>query len=182
METETIIDEEARVAAMEDAMRERGEVVEYKVQQDYFAFDNERRFMMPDGVSWIDYQVLNEGQRCKYLNRINRDLTIKAATKDAVMRMAPGDERRALLEEAIVGWNFARSGKPVQFNKQNLSEFLQKASPKIIDLIEKEIRLANPWLLAEMSLEDIDREIEQLQELREKKVEEEQANLGSAPR
>ncbi len=179
MDTETVINEDERVAQMETAMRAAGEVTEVKIQEDYFAFDNARRLHLPDGISWIDHEVMNEGKRRLYLNAINRDLRIQKATQDALIRVAPGDERRALLEIAIVGWNLTRNGRPVPFNKGALSEFLDKANPKNIDLIEKDIRLNNPWLLAELSIEDIDREIEQLGELRAKKVEEDAANLDS---
>lgn len=180
METETVINDDERVAQIESAMREAGESTETKIQEDYFGFDSARRCYLPDGVSYVDHEIMNEGKRRKYLNAINRDLTIKKATQDAVMRMAPGDERRELLAAAICGWNLTRNGNPVPFNRNTLDEFLDKASPKIIDLIEKDVRLANPWLLAEMSIEDIEREIEQLGELLTKKKEEEAANLSSS--
>lgn len=185
MEAETLINDEvdqARVEQIETAMRAAGETTETHVQDDYFAFDSARRCFLPDGQSWVDHQVMNEGKRRKYLNAINRDLRIQKATQDALVSVRPGDERRALLDEAIVGWNLMRNGNPVPFNKGTLSEFLEKASPRIIDLIEKDIRLANPWLLNELTLEDIDREMEQLGELRAKKVEEAEGNLDSASR
>jgi hypothetical protein len=183
METETVIDDEQRVAQIESAMREAGESTETKVQDDYFGFDAAQRCMLPDNISWIDHQIFNEGKRRKYLNAINRDLRIQKTTQDALISVRPGDERYALLKEAIVGWNLvARDGNPVPFNGGTLNEFLEKANPKIIDHIEKHVRLANPWLLAEMSIEDIEREIEQLNELLAKKKEEEEANLGSKNR
>lgn len=179
METETVIDDEQRAHEMEEQMRVSGIPTETKVQDDYFAFDSARRFKLPDGISWVDHEVMNEGGRRKYLNAINRDLRIQKATQDALVSVRPGDERFALLQETIVGWNLIRGGNPVPFNRGTLNEFLTLTNPKIIDMIEKDVRLNNPWLLAEMSLEDIDREIADLQELRAKKVEEEAGNLGS---
>jgi hypothetical protein len=179
METETVINDDERTAQIEQSMREAGETTETRVQDDYFGFDSARRCYLPDGLSYIDHQIMNEGARRKYLNAINRDLRIQKATQDALIRVAPGDERRELLMEAICGWNLSRNGNPVPFNKNTLADFLEKANPKIIDHIEKEIRLANPWLLAEMSVEDIEREMEQLGELLAKKKEEEAANLSS---
>jgi hypothetical protein len=81
--------------------------------------------------------------------------------------------RTELLRNTICGWNLMRGGQPLPFNQQNLNEFLMLANPSIINMIEKDVRLANPWLLAEMTIEDIDKEIADLQDLRAKKVEEE---------
>lgn len=144
-----------------------------RVPEDYFAFDIIGRTMLPDGISWVEHAVMNEGARRKYLNAVNRDIRVQKSTQDAIMRMAPGEERIELLKATIVGWNMYRGGRQIEFNRQNLEEFLLKADPRIINMIEKDVRLANPWLLAEMTLEDIDREISDLQELRAKKVEEE---------
>jgi hypothetical protein len=165
METETVINDDERAAQMEASMRAAGEATETRIQDDYFGFDNARRCYLPDGLSYVDHEIMNEGKRRKYLNAINRDLRIQKATQDALIRVAPGDERKELLMAAICGWNLMRNGNPVPFNQNTLAEFLDKANPKVVDHIEKEIRLANPWLLAEMSVEDIEREMEQLGEL-----------------
>jgi hypothetical protein len=135
-------------------------------QDDYFGFAETHRVQLPDGKSYIEHATLNEGARRKYLNATNRDVRIERGKGDAHINMAPGDERRSLLETAITGWNLVRDGKPVPFDKGNLQKFLDTANPKIIDIIEKDVRLKNPWLLNEMTVEDIDREIEALQEMR----------------
>lgn len=168
METE-IAGDLAPVAVMQD--RPGDPIV--SIPEDYFAFDIVGRTMLPDGQSWVEHAVMNEGARRKYLNAINRDVRVQKSTQDAILRMAPGEERIELLKATIVGWNMYRGGQRVEFNMQNLNEFLVKANPKIVNMIEKDVRLANPWLLAEMTLEDIDRELADLQELRAKKVEEE---------
>lgn len=162
------------VAAIEDEMRAQGVATEQQVPVDYFDFEEINRFMLPDGVQWIEYRTLNEGQRRQYLNKTNRELKVQRATGDAVMKMAPGDERKALLESAIVNWNLYRGGQPVAFNKVILGQWLDSGPPKIFDLVEKEIRKANSWLQSDMSIEDIDREIASLQEMRETKIKEEE--------
>jgi hypothetical protein len=163
-----------QVAAIEAAMTAEGVSLYQSGQQDYFGFESVDRIKLPDGTSYIEHRILNEGQRRKYLNKVNREVKVQRATGDAVMKMAPGEEKKALLEAAICGWNLMRNGQPVPFNTKNLDEFLDKANPKVIDLIEKEIRKGNSWLQADMSVEDIDREITQLQELRQQKLEEEE--------
>lgn len=170
----TVEEHEDRAAQMEANMASQGVATHESVAADYFGFDETQRVVLPDGISFIEHRVLNEGQRRKYLNAVNRDVRIQKATGDALMRMSPGDERRELLRSALVGWNLKKNGMDVPFNDKFLSEFLDKANPKVVDLIEKEVRKANPWLLAELSIEDIDREIRDLTELRERKVQEEE--------
>ena len=179
METDTLEAEAAAVAAHEAQMNALGMPTEEPVYDDYFGFDEPLRVMLPDGKQYVEHTVLNEGKKKQYQNTTNRDVTIKKATGDAQMRMAQGDERHNLLKAAITGWHIVRrdahSGNwiEVPFNARNLNEFLEKASPTVIGLIEREIRKANPWLMADLTLEDIDKEIAELQELREKKVQEE---------
>ncbi len=178
----TQAEQDERAAAMEANMEASGIATYEQVAADYFGFEETDRVFLPDHVSYVEHKVLNEGQRRKYLNAVNRDVRIQKATGDALMRMSPGDERMQLLKTAIVGWNLKRGGQDVPFNDRNLTEFLEKANPRIMDLIEKEIRKANPWLLAELSIEDIDREIQGLTELRERKVEEEEGKAVSSDR
>lgn len=166
--------EQARGEQIEAAMRAQGQADSTPVQEDYFAFDITERVDLPDGVSYVDIKVLNEGARRKYLNSVNREVKLQKATGDAVMQLATGDERKAILESSICGWNLLRGGQPVPFNSGTVREFLDRANPKLIDLIEKEVRRINPWLTAEITVEEIDKQIEELQELRAQKVREEE--------
>jgi hypothetical protein len=145
------------------------------VQEDYFGFDATHTVMLPDGKSWVQFKEFTEGQRRKYLNAVNRDVVIQRKTGDARMRMAPGDERFELLLTAISGWNLQRGGQPVNFGDRTVKEFLEKANPRVVDQIEKEVRKANPWLMQEMTSEDIKKEIENLEEMLEAKEKEEAA-------
>lgn len=167
--------EQDRNERTNQAMRDAGVATETMVQVDYFGFDETFRVDLPDGQSWIEHQVLNEGARRKYMNETNREVRLQK-TGDAFMKMATGDERHALLESSIVGWNLVRSDKkdgeikPLVFNPTNLRNFLTAAPPTIVDLIEKDIRDRNPWLVGDVTIEDIDQQIEELNELRDKKV------------
>lgn len=148
------------------------------VQEDYFGTDKTHRVTLPDGMSWIEHKELNEGERRKYMNATNRDVRIARQTGDMHLRMAAGDERAELLKVAIVGWNLQSGGQPLDFNDANLRRFLEKASPKIVDIVEKDIRKKNPWLVSDVSVEDIDKQIEELQELREQKLKEDSGKDG----
>ena len=150
------------------------------MQVDYFGFDLTERVGLPDGVSYVDIKALNEGERRKYLNDANREVKVQKRSGDAIMRLATGDERTNLLERAIVGWNFVSSNgksgdlQPVAFSPANLKRFLEAADPRVIDHIEKRVREMNKWLVADISVEDIDAQIEDLQQLRADKVLEEE--------
>lgn len=170
---------EERRAAAEAAMAADGVSTVVRVQQDYFGFDETHSVLLPDGMSVIEFKVLNEGQRRSYLNKTNRDVKFEKRTGDASMRLSPGDEKHALLSVAITGWNLVRNGAPILFNQQNLNKFLELANPKIIDIIHKAITKVNPWLLGEMTVEDIDREIEALEEQKRALIEEEAGKASS---
>jgi hypothetical protein len=179
MSTDTDFGHDAAQVSTDTAMRKAGVPVTEVVQVDYFDFEVTRTVTLPDGISFVEHKELTEGQRKKYLNSINRDVIVHRQTGDARMRMAPGDERHALLLTAISGWNLKRAGQALPFNEANVKKFLDAASPRVIDLIDKEVRKANAWLIQDMSVEDIDKEIETLQELRATKVEEESGNSAS---
>lgn len=166
-ESTTVDPEQARIDQIESEMKSQGVPTEEAVYDDYFGFGETHRVNLPDGSSWVEFKVMNEGERRQYLNKQNRSIRIKKASGDAEMEMAPGDERYHLLKTVLVNWNLRRNGNPVPFNSQTVDEFLKAANPRVVDNIEKAVRKAHPWLMAELSLEDIDQEIKNLQELRE---------------
>ncbi|MFD5451669.1 MULTISPECIES: hypothetical protein [Streptomyces] len=157
---------------------------------DYFGFKESRKFFFPDGKTYIEFEVMNEGAKARFQRLTSRDLRVERATGDARLRMDPGAERHALIDQSVTGWNLMRrdpkdkSANPrwehAPFDKSNLNRFLENADPRIVEDLEKEIRLANPWLMDEMTVEDIDKEIANLQELRAKAVEREEAKAASA--
>ncbi len=159
---------------VEQALESQGVATETPVPEDYFGFDVTHRVMLPDKVSWVEFKELNEGQRRQYLNQSNRKVRMQRATGDTIMDLAAGDDRYNLLKVALTGWNLYKQGEPVPFSRKNLEEFLEKASPTIIDKIEKQVRKHNPWLLQDVTVEDIDEQIAELQELRKEKAEEQE--------
>jgi hypothetical protein len=178
-----ITEEEAerrRVERTAQAMRDAGVATEEKVQVDYFAFEDTQNVYFPDGTSYVTIQALNEGGRRQYLNAVNREVRIDKASGDARMQLANGDERRILLSRAIIGWNLVRSSKnggeaqPLKFQESTLGEFLTRANPKIIDIIDKEVRAQNPWLMNDVTLEDLLKQRDELDEQIEKKRQEDE--------
>lgn len=169
---------EQRHSQIEQAMESAGVATTQHQQQSYFGFDERFQVVLPDGISFIEHKVLNEGARKVYLDNLNREVAIKKVSGDAHMKLQSGSDKHRLLEAAICGWNLLdKDLNPLTFSKgspgSTLMQFLEQASPSIIDLIEKDIRKHNPWLMSEMSVEDIDKQIEELHEMREVKVKEE---------
>lgn len=165
--------DDPRTVAAEAAMKAQGIATTEPIAMDYFGFSEVHQVTLPDGVSYVQYKVLNEGDRRKYLNGTNRDVKFQKSSGDAIMRMAPGDEKFALLKVAVIGWNLQREGKAVAFSQAELEKFLDKTNPRIIDLIHKEVVKKNPWLMAEMSSDDIRKEIATLEEQLRVKLDEE---------
>lgn len=172
------IEEEAeRAASTEAAMQANNVPTHERAQESYFGFEEVHRCMLPDGVSYIEHKTLNEGARRNYLNKVNRDIMLQRTTGNAIMRMQQGEEKHMLLEQAICGWNLiGPNNEPLVFNTNKLQEFLKKADPRIVDIIEKDVRKHNPWLMADLSVEDIDKQIAELQEMRDVKIKEEEGN------
>jgi hypothetical protein len=152
---------------------------EEAVQMDYFGFSDQEKVMLPDGRSYVLISALNEGGRRNYLNKVNREVVISKGTGDARMQMANGDERRILLKEAIVGWNLQTKASDarmvdVPFKESKLNEFLDRANPVVIDVIDKAVRAQNPWLNQDVTLEDLLKQRDELdEEIEKKKAEEE---------
>lgn len=147
-------------------------------QADYFAFAKTNRFVFPDGITWIEFSSLNEGQKKQYQDGTSSDMVLERGSGNARMTVKQGTQRHELIKSAVTNWNLMRNGQPVPFSKVMLGDFLALADPKLVEDLEREIRKANPWLLAEMSVEEIDREMRNLEEMREAAVKRE-AGEGS---
>lgn len=154
--------------------------------EDYFGFDETLRHFLPDGRQYFVIKKMNEGDRKRYQSETRNDLTLLRTTGDAKMRMDPGSERWTLLKAAVTGWYLMRRTpagfREVDFTRQAFEQWLGGADPRLVDDLEKAVRKSNPWLLAEMTVEDIDREMANLQEMREVAVKREQGEAGSADR
>lgn len=145
-------------------------------QQDYFGFGATEIFTFPDGVSFIEFRSMNEGEKKNYQDKTSQDLVLERNSGNARMKMNAGTERHELIKTCAVSWNLTRGGKPLPTDlkanqgKVALGDFLTLADPKLVEDLEKAIRKANPWLLQDMKVEDIDREIANLEEMRAEAV------------
>lgn len=140
---------------------------------DYFSFHIEEQHYLPDGVQWVKFVAMNEGAKKKYQAQTSTDFVVDRRSGDTKVRMNPGVEREILLRESITDWYILRGGQPVPFNQVQLGDFLTLADPRIVEGIEKAIREVNPWLLDNFTVEDIDKQIDELKETRARLVERE---------
>jgi hypothetical protein len=152
--------------------------------EDYFGFDEFHEFTFPDGKTWIKFKVMSEGDRAKFQRMTNKDIKITRGTGDASINADVAAERHELIKTSVVDWNLCKRNsqgvmEPVPFTKSagklNLEAWLSQANPKLVDDLELAIRQANPWMQADMTVDEIDKEIVRLNELRDQV---ESANAG----
>lgn len=153
---------------------------------DYWGFGDTRKWFFPDGVQWIEFKVMNEGEKTKFQRETSRDITLMRNTGDARVKVDAATERHQLIETCVTDWNMYRQGSAVPFSKTGpgatLQQWMQVADPELVAKLEFEIRKANPWLQAEMTTEEIDKQISDLKELREQAEKREQGEASSSSR
>jgi len=141
---------------------------------DYFGFGRDETFVLPDGKQHIFFKVMNEGQRAYFQKKTSKDIKFNRASGDAAIKADQAEERHELIHSSVTGWDLRRRGPqgweivPFSSGGANsaLAQWLKVADPKIVDDLELAIRRANPWMQADMTVEEIDKEIERLQDLR----------------
>ena len=152
--------------------------------EDYFGFTERRKWYLPDGFQYIEFKIMTEGDRKRYQAETRADVTVERTSGNAKMSMDPGTERWTLIKSSVTDWHLMRKTndgwRKAEFDKKSFETWLGGASPTLIDSLEKEIRKANPWLLQDMTVEDIDKEIVNLQEMRDVAVRREQGEPVSS--
>lgn len=152
---------------------------------DFFGFRKSDKFnLTPDGKQWMSFHAMNEGEKRSFQQKTTRDFVIDSKTRDTRVSVDPGTERRILIETCLDDWCVYRNGKKVpgaessnQF-KVAVGDFLSLADPSVIEKIERFVRDLNPWLLDNISVEDIDEEIQRLEQ-QKRIIQERNAGEGS---
>lgn len=147
---------------------------------DYFGFDEREQWFFPDRKQWIEFKKLTEGDRAKYLKATKSDVHLNQKSGEARIPFDQSQDRKQLLLHSITNWHLVhiapgqpgqpRKVTPIPFtaNRTNggeLGQWIDRANPAILMQLEKAIRKANPWMLNEMSAEQIRKEIDDLSEL-----------------
>lgn len=150
---------------------------------DYWGTEDSQNWYFPDKRQFMVVKVMDEGDRSKYERDTSTDLVIEGQTRNTRVKMDMARDRHGLIKSAVVGWNlFRRTHKgpnqgqmePVAFSDHNLADWLKSANPKLVDELSLFIRKVNPWLFGEMTIEQIDEDIDRLQKVREDLVRKEQ--------
>jgi hypothetical protein len=145
----------------------------------YFGGDVTERVTFPDGVQWVEVKEFTEGDRRKYLMAINKDIRVERQSGSAFLKNTAAVDRYELLQVAVIDWKLFRPDPrtsdmiEVKFSAHELRIFLDKGPPKIFELIEKQVRKLNPWLMADLTVEQLEEQIAELQEMVEVKLKEE---------
>lgn len=158
------------------AAQAAGVQLEDEVYEDYFGFDETLEHVFPDGKQKIFFKPMTEGMKAKFQSATNKDVVVERASGNARMKVDPASERQELLKASVVGWSLKKknptTGKweDVPFSKGTRNAtfelWLENANPKLVEALESDIRKANPWLLADQTVEEIDKEIKALEEAR----------------
>jgi len=161
--------------------------------EDYWGVDETYRFPLKDGHQFFEIVPMNEGAKTRYQKLTNKGIRMNQRTQDALLDVDPAGERHTLILESVVGWRIMQrdpkaeggwSEYPCPQNegqrKNNLRSLLEKFNPKVIQDLEYFIRTKNPWMQADMNVEEIDEEIDRLQKLRTQVLEEQAGEAGSA--
>lgn len=145
------------------------EVVQ-EVYADYFSFQETVKHYLPDGKQYFEFEVMNEGSKAKFQRKTSRDVKVDSRSRDIHLTADTASDRHELIRATVKDWFLVRGGSPVPFSTRALDDLLVLANPRIIEDLEKAIRKANPFLLGDATVEDIDKEIESLQQQREEIV------------
>ncbi len=163
----------------EKNMLEAGVAIDEPAFEDYFGFEETHKWYFPDGKQYVEFQIMNDGARSRYQAKTSQNVRLFKTSGDAQIKVDPAQERGVLFEESVVGWfvvkknpatgefdaqPFDRGGKPQQGG--NFDQWRMKANPKFITELESAIRKVNPWLRNDLSIKDIDEQMDELREMR----------------
>lgn len=145
--------------------------------ENYWGTDETEKVYLADGKQYFVIQPMNEGAKTKYQKMTTKDVVLQQKTGDARMSVDPAGERHTLIKSSVIDWYLMQltpnadprqlsSWTQAPFSPRSLEQWLDKANPKAVERLEDGIRKLNPWLQADMTLADVDEELERLYTLR----------------
>lgn len=155
--------------------------------ENYFGFETTEKYMLPDGKQWIAFKPMNEGERAKYEEKTQKDVTVNRRTDDAKIRLNAASDRHALLMQSVCDWHMMQKMPTGEWMKVGFStgtggtfaQWLGKANPKIVNELHQAIVNANGWMAAELTAEAIREEIKSLEARLEEAVKREAQQKNS---
>lgn len=157
----------------------------------YWGTEEEFVYKLPDGKQSFTIKPLDEGGKTLFQKMTNKGIRVNQKTQDAHLDIDPASERHTLIKNSVVAYDLMvpvidKITKRINewqrhpFSKQGLDQWLNKADPKIVQELEFFIRSKNPWMQDDMKVEDIDKEIDRLVELKNQVIEREAGEEDSA--
>jgi hypothetical protein len=146
---------------------EPGREPEVTVYEDYWGTKGEKLHYMPDGKQYFKIKKMNEGDRAKYQFESGMQMTSMRKTGDTKIDINQAKDREALVCAAVIDWSLFKDQSPVPFNKGSLRAWIQGADPKLLDKLLMDIRKFNPFLQEDLSVKEIDEQMQELRELRD---------------
>jgi hypothetical protein len=139
--------------------------LEQTVWEDYWGVEDTYRHFLPDGKQWFDIKKMTEGDRAKYQRDSGMAMIMERRTGDTRINVDAAKDRQALVLNAVENWNLRRQGVQVPFNTGMLRDWVGNASPALVDELIHRIRVHNPWLQEDLSVEELEKELQRIQEL-----------------
>lgn len=158
--------------------------------EDYWGVQETFKFNLPDGKQYFEVKPMDEGAKTRFQKMTNKGIRMNQRTQDATIDVDPADERHTLIKESVISWRIMQKDADGSYSeypspvadaqrKRALEQMLEKFNPKVVQDLEFFIRTKNPWMQADMDVEEIDKELDRLNELR-KQVKEQQAGETSS--
>lgn len=140
------------------------------IYEDYWGTDATTRYTMPDGQQWFEIKKMSEGNRAQYQREAGLQMTSQRKTGDTKIDIDQAQDRLALILNSVIGWNIVkRTGvnefTPILFNKHALREWVTQTGPNYVDNLIQEIRKFNPFLQEDLSVEDLEKQKAEVEEL-----------------
>lgn len=146
---------------------EPGRAPEVTVYEDYWGTRGDTRHYLPDGKQFFVIKKMNEGDRARYQHEAGMQMTSMRKTGDTRIDIDQAKDREALICAAVIDWHLFKDNTGVPFNRGTLREWIKVADPKILDKLLMDVRKFNPFLQEDLSVKEIDEQLNELRELRE---------------
>jgi hypothetical protein len=144
-----------------------GGSIEATVYEDYWGTQGETTHYLPDGKQYFTIKKMNEGDRARYQMESGMQMTSLRKTGDTKIDINQAKDREALVVAAVKGWFLVKDGVQVPFNSQALRAWVKVSDPKLLDKLLLAIRKYNPFLQEDLSVKEIDEQMQELRELRD---------------
>lgn len=150
----------------------------------YWGAVDEVKHFLPDGEQYFVIKKMNEGDRAKFERATTKDFVVEKGG-DSRVKVDVATNRHELIMAAVTGWHMwgaVNTAHEEPFRSDTLRRFISNTDPSIIDELEKAIRKHNPFLSTELSSEEIQDQIDDLQNLLEVTREREAGEASSSSR